>query len=202
MYDYLKGIPTDKRKDSKGFFITIEVAGIGYLLEVTEGDFFNASLIDTNPIKFYTSLIHKEDSMNLIGFTNKDARDIFQILISVSGVGAKMALALLNEFDVCNLISFVIDENFKELTRAKGVGTKLAQKIILELKDKLIKTNIQQITCTTPHSPAIADAEAIMISLGYDENEIKNALTQAMSNIDDTLNTEEILRKALTCLSL
>ena len=135
MYDYLKGILTDKRKTAKGTFVSIEVAGIGYLLEVTERDFICVQASETDIIKFYTTLIHREDSMSLYGFSNKETRDIFQILLSVSGVGAKMALALLNEFDVCDLISFVIDGNFKELTRAKGVGPKLAQKIILELID-------------------------------------------------------------------
>lgn len=66
--------------------------------------------------------------MSLYGFSNKETRDIFQILLSVSGVGAKMAIALLNEFDACDLISLVIDGNFKELTRAKGVRSKAGTK--------------------------------------------------------------------------
>ena len=142
MYDYLKGIPTDKRKTTKGTFVSIEVANIGYLLEVTERDFICVETSDSDILKLYIAFIHREDAMNLFGFINKEARDIFQILLSVSGVGVKMAIALLNEFDICDLISFVIDGNFRELTRAKGVGPKLAQKIILELKDKLMKTEL------------------------------------------------------------
>ena len=142
MYDYFKGFITDKRKTSKGAFITVETADTGFLLEVTERDFILSEINENNKIKLYISLIHREDTMSLYGFLKKETRDIFQILLSVSGVGAKMALALLNEFDDCDLISFVIDGNFKELTRAKGVGPKLAQKIILELKDKLMKTDL------------------------------------------------------------
>ena len=128
---------------------------------------------------------------------------IFQILLSVSGVGAKMALALLNEFDDCDLISFVIDGNFKELTRAKGVGPKLAQKIILELKDKLMKTEITpSVIHNIPDNQAITDAQSVMLSLGYDNNEIENALSKVMTTIEDSSNPEEILRKALTCLSM
>lgn len=203
MYDYFKGILTDKRKTVKGTFLSIEVAGIGYLLEVTERDFICVKTSDSEKIKFYTSLIHREDSMNLFGFSNKETRDIFQILLSVSGVGAKMAIALLNEFDTYDLISFVIDGNFKELTRAKGVGPKLAQKIILELKDKLMKTEIPKSSSTTlPQSQAIADTQAIMLSLGYDNKEIENALAKIISTVEDDSNPEEILRKALTCLSM
>ena len=203
MFDYIKGTLTDKRKTAKGTFIIIEALNIGYLLEVTEKDFINLSVSDTDIAKIYTNLIHREDAMSLFGFSNKETRDIFQILLSVSGVGAKMALALLNEFDVCDLITFVIDGNFKELTRAKGVGPKLAQKIILELKDKLIKTDLPRVACSTfPQNQAFNDAQSVMLSLGYSDNEIEDALSKVLATIEDKSNPEEILRKALTCLSM
>ena len=202
MFDYIKGLPTDKRKTAKGTFVTIEAAGIGHLLEVTERDFVDFKVSELDIIKYYVSLIHREDAMSLFGFANKETRDIFQILLSVSGVGAKMALALLNEFDACELITFVIDGNFKELTRAKGVGPKLAQKIILELKDKLMKTELPRTACPLPQNQAMSDAQAIMISLGYDDKEIEDALSRVMATVEDTSNPEEILRKALTCLAM
>ena len=203
MYDYFKGIPVDKRKSDKGHFITVETAGVGYLIEIPERDFISIDLNDDKNQKFYVSLIHREDSMNLFGFLNKETRDIFQILLSVSGVGAKMAIAVLNEFDACDLITLVIDGNFKELTRAKGVGPKLAQKIILELKDKLIKTDLPRAACTIkPQNQAMSDAQSIMLSLGYDEKEIDDALSKVISTVEDNSNPEEILRKALTCLSM
>lgn len=203
MFDYLKGLPADKRKTEKGTFITLEVSSIGYLLEVTERDFIDLCPCQKDPVKFFVTLIHKEDSMSLFGFSNKETRDIFQILLSVSGVGAKMAIALLNEFDACDLISFVIDGNFKELTRAKGVGPKLAQKIILELKDKLIKTELPKSSSSKfPQSQALCDAQSIMLSLGYSDKEIEDALSKVVSTVEDSSNPEEILRKALTCLSM
>ena len=202
MFDYIKGLPTDKRKTANGTFVTIEAAGSGHLLEVTERDFIDFKVSELDLIKFYVSLIHREDAMALFGFSNKETRDIFQILLSVSGVGAKMALALLNEFDACELITFVIDGNFKELTRAKGVGPKLAQKIILELKDKLMKTELPRTACPLPQNQAMSEAQAIMISLGYDDKEIEDALSRVMATVEDTSNPEEILRKALTCLAM
>ena len=168
MFDYFKGIISDKRKTSKGTFITIDVSGIGYLLEVTEID-FNCTKVDESEMqKVYVLLTHREDAMSLYGFSNKETRDIFQILLSVSGVGAKMAIALLNEFDACDLISLVIDGNFKELTRAKGVGPKLAQKIILELKDKLMKTELPRTSCKLPKSQAFDDTQAVLLSIKID----------------------------------
>ncbi len=202
MFDYFKGVISDKRKTSKGTFITIDVSGIGYLLEVTEID-FNCTKVDESEMqKVYVLLTHREDAMSLYGFSNKETRDIFQILLSVSGVGAKMAIALLNEFDACDLISLVIDGNFKELTRAKGVGPKLAQKIILELKDKLMKTELPRTSCKLPKSQAFDDTQAVLLSLGDEENEIEDVLEKIMPTIQDHSNSEEVIRKALTCLSM
>lgn len=203
MYDYFKGLITDKRKTSKGTFVTMEAAGVGYLLEVPERDFANTTVNETENRKFYVLLTHREDAMSLYGFLNKETRDIFQILLSVSGVGAKMAIALLNEFDACDVISLVIDGNSKELTRAKGVGPKLAQKIIFELKDKLMKTELPRTSKTSiPQNPAIDDTQAVLLSLGYEEKEIEDAISKILPTIQDSSNSEEVLRKALTCLSM
>ena len=202
MFDYFRGYITDKRKTAKGTYLTIDVSGVGYLLEVVERDFINTSINEKETQKLYVLLTHREDAMSLYGFSNKETRDIFQILLSVSGVGAKMAIALLNEFDACDLISLVIDGDFKELTRAKGVGPKLAQKIILELKDKLIKTELPKAACKLPQSPAVEDTQAVLLSLGYEEKEIEDTLAKILPTIEDNSNSEEVIRKALTCLSM
>ena len=203
MFDYLKGFITDKRKNSKGTYLTIEVSGMGYLVEVTDRDFGSVEINEDRPQKIYLMLQHREDAMSLFGFLNKETRDIFQILLSVSGVGAKMAIALLNEFDACDVISLVIEGNFKELTRAKGVGPKLAQKIILELKDKLIKTELPEKQAVgIPNTQAISDTHAVLLSLGYDDKEIESAIKKILPTIEDDSNSEEVLRKALTTLSM
>ena len=203
MFDYFKGFITDKRKTSKGTYLSVETAGVGYLLEITDRDFVSVEVNEDKPQKIYSLLTHREDAMSLYGFLNKETRDIFQILLSVSGVGAKMALALLNEFDACDVISLVIDGNFKELTRAKGVGPKLAQKIILELKDKLIKTELPKSSSRfIPQTQAISDTQAVLLSLGYEENEIEDAIKKVMPTIQESSNSEEVLRKALTTLSM
>ncbi len=204
MFDYFKGFITDKRKSSKGTYLSIEVSGVGYLLEITDREFDTISVNEDKTQKIYSVLTHREDAMSLYGFVNKETRDIFQILLSVSGVGAKMALALLNEFDACDVISLVIDGNYKELTRAKGVGPKLAQKIILELKDKLMKTELPKSASSSaiPQTQAISDTQAVLLSLGYEEDEIENALSKVLPTIAENSNSEEVLRKALTTLSM
>lgn len=200
MYDYIKGILTNKSSTSKGIFFTVETGGIGYLLETTGRDF---KLVTDGEIKVYTVLIHKEDRMSLCGFLHKENRDIFNILTSVSGVGSKMALTLLDEFEASELIGFVIDGNYKEITRAKGVGPKLAQKIILELKDKLMNYQTKEpikITSTVKiDDTAVEDAQMVLVSLGYERKEIQDAISKAVA--DNKTTAEEILKEALRILS-
>lgn len=204
MFDYIKGILAHKNQ-SKGNYLTVETNGVGFLIEITSRDFSRLGVINTD-IKVYTVLLHREDNMSLCGFLQKEDRDIFKILTSVSGVGAKMALMLLDEFESYELISLVIKGDFKELTRAKGVGPKLAQKIILELKDKLI--NLQNtLPITLPEEievkdeQAIQDAQAVLISLGYEREEIKKAVSRAISIVKNPNNAEEILKESLQILS-
>lgn len=204
MFEYLKGILAEKYSNNNGYYFTVEVAGIGYSVEVSELD-FNAGIGNETELKIYTELIHKEDSMSLCGFLKKETRDIFNYLISVSGVGVKMALALLGRFDACDLISIVINEEYKELTLAKGVGTKLAQKIILELRDKLIKANITAVPNKFSNielSPACQETTSILLSLGYTDDEINTAYKVVMGKCENKDDSEELLREALKYLSM
>ena len=203
MYDYIKGIAAGKTNTSKGCFVTVEAGNIGYLAEITARDF---NELPKDEVKIYTVLIHREDKMSLCGFLRKEDRDIFNILTSVSGVGSKMALTLLDEFQASELIGFVIEGNYKELTRAKGVGQKLAQKIILELKDKLMNYNKNEpIVISSPkvqNSQAVEDAQSVLISLGYERDEIKNAMSKAVAMLKENAAAEDILKQTLQILSL
>ena len=132
MFDYIKGELVFKGDNS----VVVENNGIGYLITTNQR---TISLLDdiNSAVKIYTKLVHKEDSMTLVGFKQKEDRVIFDVLTSVSGIGTKVALVLLDEFSGSELIDYVITEDYKSISRAKGVGTKLAQKIIIELKGKL-----------------------------------------------------------------
>ena len=205
MYDYIKGIFTSKTAASKGVFLTIENNGIGYSAEVMARDYAQIDKTGTEG-KLYTVLIHREDRMSLCGFLHKEDRDIFSILTSVSGVGSKMALTLLDEFQSSELIGFVIGGNYKELTRAKGVGPKLAQKIILELKDKLMNYNntapIEVKTSAVRNSQDMEDAQTVLMSLGYERDEIKNAFSKVLATLKDNATAEDILKESLKILSV
>jgi Holliday junction DNA helicase RuvA len=201
MYDYIKGKFTNKANG----FLTVETGGgVGYLFELTGRDFAGVKVGDEG--KIYAVLIHREDKMSLCGFLKREDRDIFRILTSVSGVGSKMALTLLDEFRPHELIGLVIEGNFKSLTRAKGVGPKLAQKIILELKGKLMSYQTEQPVKISAEKPqndqSIEDAQTVLTSLGYSREEIQNALTKAAAVSKENASAEEILKEALKTLSV
>lgn len=205
MYDYIKGVLTNKSGGTKGFTATVETGGgVGYLMEITSTDYGDLPLLEEK-VKLYTVLIHREDKMSLCGFLKREDRDIFNILTSVSGVGSKMALTLLDEFPSSELIGFVIEGNFKELTRAKGVGPKLAQKIILELKDKLMNyKESEPIVISAPtavNSQAVDDAQTVLVSLGYEKDEIKSAMSKAVTLVQENASAEDILKETLKILS-
>ena len=205
MYDYIKGDFTFKNSSSKGCFLTVENNGIGYLAEVSARDFASIEKIGEEG-KLYLVLIHKEDKMSFCGFLHKEDRDIFSILTSVSGVGSKMALTLLDQFHSSEIIGCVIQGNYKELTRAKGVGPKLAQKIILELKDKLMNYNnttpITIKSSKSQNSQDAEDAQTVLLSLGYEREEIMSSMDKAFAILPEKASAEDILKETLKILSV
>ena len=208
MYDYVNGKFVYKNSSVKGCYITVETAGIGYRFEIMERDFVNLPEL-CEDLKIYSVLLHREDKMSFCGFLKREDRDIFNILTSVSGVGSKMALTLLNSFEVSDLVGFVLDGNFKELTRAKGVGPKLAQKIILELKDKLTSYNevVPVVTsvcssCSGVKSQNVEDAQMVLLSLGYNKDEVSGAISRVLASVTAEASAEEILKESLKVLSI
>lgn len=208
MLDYIKGKLISKQTaGAKGAAIVVENNNMGYFVNTTNRNIALAG-DEGADVRVYTSLIHREDAMLLCGFLNKEDRDIFNILMTVSGVGMKVALVLLDEFSGYDLISVVIRGDFKELSRAKGVGPKLAQKIILELKDKLINwqkaspVDISDITVDTKEvsNEALSEAQAVLLSLGYSVQEAKSAIKCACASAQKD-SSEEILKEALRYLA-
>jgi Holliday junction DNA helicase RuvA len=200
MFDYINGTLADKSL-SDNSTATLDVNGVGYLIYVSQKDFDRLPQINSS-IKLFTILIHKEDSMTIYGFLTKDARNIFKILISVSGVGPKMALQLLNAFEPDELSSLVANSDYKSLMKTKGVGQKLAQKIILELKDKFSNfIVVENINSFDVNNQSFEDAKNVLISFGYSQNEINDALSFASKHVSSSSNEEDLLKFSLQFLS-
>ncbi|MBQ2644299.1 Holliday junction branch migration protein RuvA [bacterium] len=204
MFDYIKGSLVSHKNLPSGCFITIDVNGIGYLLKVTERA-YNQLPENNSDMQIFISLIHREDSMFLCGFLNKEERDLFEILQTVSGVGVKAALTIIDEFTITELMGIMINEDYKELSRAKGIGQKSAQKIVIELKDKLLARQDYLVTKTdvkvNNEPQCTIEVRNVLFSLGYSKEEIDNALNFVLSIANIKLETEEILKKSLQYLA-
>ena len=149
-------------------------------------------------IMVYTSMIVKEDDISLYGFHNIDNLEIFERLITVSGVGAKGAMSILSTLEAAELKRAIAFEDAKEISRANGIGKKTAERIILELKDKLAKTDIPAYVPPADTADVSSDSrsEAItaLVTLGYTKAEAFNAVA---SINDEGLSSEEYIKKAL-----
>ena len=149
-------------------------------------------------IMVYTSMIVKEDDISLYGFHNRDNLEIFERLITVSGVGAKGAMSILSTLEAAELKRAIAFEDAKEISRANGIGKKTAERIILELKDKLAKTDIPAYVPPADTADVSSDSrsEAItaLVTLGYTKAEAFNAVA---SINDEGLSSEEYIKKAL-----
>ena len=149
-------------------------------------------------IMVYTSMIVKEDDISLYGFHNRDNLEIFERLITVSGVGAKGAMSILSTLEAAELKRAIAFEDAKEISRANGIGKKTAERIILELKDKLAKTDIPAYVPPADTADVSSDSrsEAItaLVALGYTKAEAFNAVA---SINDEGLSSEEYIKKAL-----
>ena len=209
MINYLKGKLVSKVENSPtGCNITVEVNNIGFLI-ITNKRVIASLPKEDETVTIYTSLIHREDSMSLCGFNTREERDLFNILNSVSGVGTKVAITILGELGAYNLVNAVISDNDKALSKAKGVGPKLAKKIILELIEKMTKwrDKVSPVYAKKAETEEIEltesylEAETVLLSLGYTKKEVSEGLKCTFSRVINKNDTEEILRTALQLLA-
>lgn len=181
------------------YLAVIDCGGVGYACRTTT--YTLASLKKGEAGKLYTYLNVREDAMELYGFATAEELNLFQQLISVSGVGPKAALSILSASTPANLALSIITGDEKALTCAQGIGKKIAQRVILELKDKLSKgQTIAAAGGTVPGAAMtiipdnkLSEASAALAVLGYSQSEINVALKDA----DLTQPLEQIIRQAL-----
>lgn len=155
-----------------------------------------------NEVFLNTYLSVREDSLDLYGFATVEELECFKLLTSVSGVGAKIGIAMLSDYTPDKITFFIASGDSKALTKSTGVGAKLAQRIVLELKDKLSKGPISLSSDTIAvenigKSTASSEAVAALVSLGFSQSEA----SLAVSKLDPTLPTDELIKGGLKNLS-
>ena len=169
MYDYIKGKLARKAEN----YAVVEANGVGYKILTTQSSLAN---IKDGEVIFYTYLYVREDIFDLYGFSTIEERSAFELLISVSGVGPKAAVAILSVVTASELAIAIVTNQPKTITAAQGVGNKMAQKIILELKDKIKNQDIKPSNYSAVPVPEEDDTVNALVALGYNQGEIVTAL--------------------------
>ena len=181
----------------------IDVGGVGYAVAVPSRFHDEAPALGAE-ITLHTVLVHREDAMLLYGFSTIDQRELFAMLTSVSGIGAKIALSLLGAFQTAEIVSAVLTNAPKTLAKAQGVGLKTAQRLIIELKEKLSKWRPDLPLSAGGRdlpsgSPETDEASMALQALGYAEDEVTTALITVGGGDQPS---ETLIRKALEWLTL
>ena len=196
MIGYIKGTIEEILEDG----VIIDNQGIGYVIKTP----FN--LLDTvtagKQVKIYTYMYVREDQLALFGFESQTQLHMFELLITVNGIGPKAAIGVLSTLSVSALMMAIVSQDAKAISKAPGIGPKTAQKVILELKDKVSSENIlyqevADVAATTETAEDTAKNEAFMalVSLGYDNATASKAVAKVKDA--DKLDTETILKEAL-----
>lgn len=198
MYSYIIGVVTHKEEGK----IALENNGIGYEICVS-GFTLDSIEYENEPVKIYTYLVVREDEMALYGFSCIEEKNMFLKLISVSGIGPKMAIGILSEISISHLMNAIASEDLKSLCKIKGLGKKTAERLILELKDKVNPMEALAMGGAEYEEDNISDqimedAVATLTGLGISKNEAFK-MVKSVATKDMTL--EEIITKVLRGMS-
>ena len=196
MYAYIKGELAEKNIDS----IVVEAAGVGYLIYIPT-QYFDMLPDEGEDVKIYTYLCVREDAMILYGFLSKDDLEIFKLLITVSGIGPKGGLAILSTLSADDLRFAILSGDSKAISKAPGIGAKTAQRVILDLKDKLedaFEKKLENQTSgavSSMNSTVKNDAVMALNALGYSSTESLKAVSKV--DITEDMDVEDVLKLAL-----
>ncbi len=193
MYAHIQGLVAEKTADA----LVIDAGGVGYWLSVSAGTLAAAPAVGS-PMKCYTVLSVREDAMELFGFATREEKAMFERLKSVSGVGARMALSILSALSVRELSIALVTGDSAALTRAPGIGKKTAQRLVLELRDKVDDADLTGSTATAgvPVRSGGIQGEAIeaLMALGYASSEAAKAVSAVA---DKATTLDDMIRLAL-----
>ena len=183
-------------------FCVVECGGVGFKCFITQNTYQNIGH-SGDTVFLYTFMSVREDALDLYGFSTNEELECFKLITSVNGVGAKIGLAILSAFAPSNIMLYIASGDAKSLTAASGVGIKLAQRIVLELKDKVgviaENSNFEDIKAVGNASANTSSKEAIeaLVSLGYSQSEA----SLAVGKLDGTLSADNLIKQALRLLS-
>ncbi|MCH2190280.1 MAG: Holliday junction branch migration protein RuvA [Gammaproteobacteria bacterium] len=195
MIAWLKGELLEKQAPS----LVLNVNGVGYELEAPMSTFYDLPEVGAQATVF-VHMVVREDAQLLFGFTSKQQREMFRSLIRVNGVGPKVALAVLSTLSAQELLQCMANEDVTQLCRVPGIGKKTAQRLVVEMKDRLEKEFgdvTLEVSLGESSSNSSRDAIDALVALGYKNSDS----SRVVKSLDSSLSSEELIRQALRILS-
>ena len=179
-------------------FVVIDVGGIGYELKITLSTY--SALKNMSRAKLFTYSHIKEDSYTLYGFIDQQEKNLFMALISISGVGPATGVMILSSLAPEEIQRAIVNENVSAIQSVKGVGAKTAQRIILELKDKLAKENLvarSEQNSLISYNSLQEEALSALVTLGINKNVAEKAIYNNLKDADKDITVEELIKRVL-----
>lgn len=192
MIDYIKGMPDEVTPT----YAIVDCNGLGYEVKITLMDYPKIAVLEN--VKFYVHESIREDAHDLYGFLDRESRELFRLLIGVNGVGPNTARVMLSSLTVSQLESAIASGNEALLKGVKGIGGKTAQRIIVDLKDKIKADGLSLIT-NVPADESYNDALAALVMLGFTQQQCKKTLQKIFKD-EPGITTETAIKQALTML--
>lgn len=190
MYEYLKGTLIENQAS----YAIMDVNGVGYKVWIAAG---SIPFSINQECLLYTSFVVRENAQILYGFSEKASRDLFETLIHISGIGPKTALCILSQFSADSFKEAVISQNISLISSVPGLGKKTAEKITLDLKDKLLKQSFAKGHMQPAGQNHNYDAIQALIHLGYSEKSAAKALEKVLKNNSKPMELSELITEAL-----
>ena len=193
MYAFISG----KIAEITPAYVLVDNNGIGYFINITLNTF--TAIGNQEQVRLYTHLQILEDAHNLYGFYTTQERDMFEMLISVSGVGCNTARLILSSLTVNELSTAIANENAEVIQNVKGIGAKTAQRILVDLKDKVKKTSFEEENVPVVNNTIKDEALSALVILGFSKNAAGKALDKLFKQHPDA-TVEMLIREALKML--
>jgi holliday junction DNA helicase RuvA len=201
MIGRIKGVLIEKSPPD----ICVDVQGIGYELQVPMNTFYRLPEID-HPVNLYTHFVVREDAQLLYGFYEPRERELFRAVIKINGVGPKLGLAILSGIEASAFVRVVLNNDVAALTKVPGIGKKTAERLVIEMRDKLkdwpITTehglSVETASVMTNQQHASDEAISALLALGYKPKDAESAIKAVAS---DDLSSQDMIRRALRSMS-
>lgn len=200
MYEYIKGTLIEASVSKA----VVEVQGIGYNLLIPFNNFSKLPALGDTVI-FYASFVVREDSQKLYGFLSLHERDLFDDLLEVSGIGPRTSLCLVGHMEIHDLQTAISQGNTQLICKIPGIGKKTAERLVVEMRDKIKKSMDKSIAAhplqsSKEEKEPIADAISALINLGYNSSQAQKAIKTALSKIEGEPQLAKLITAALRCI--